>query len=547
MKKILIILIVLLFPIIVLSLLNGDVNGDGKISVSDYNLVRGHILGISKLTEDNLKRADTNNDGKISTIDYINIKKIILGIDNSPTKVNVTYIGSNIIKTGYEGKEIIIEGKKTSEQRSLELHLSKNTDYVVSFDYKTVSGSNKFDVDLYPDTLPQIYPIATKTSKHYEWHLSSKNSDMSKCYLRIFDDMYDKPRDESDEKDIIITNVLMSKVEKLTYNKGESASLPKVKERVGFKFLGWYTKATGGTKINDINQITEDTTLYAHWEYLYANSYGRIHFLKQPLYYSNDETLGAGDAIILESKGYHAMIDTGLNNAIDNKFILDYLKNNGVISLDFILITHIHRDHIGGLEYLLNNIPVSRIYIKKNPVKGDEVSNNIYNKAISLANKKGIKITYVDTSFKDGQGFDFHGMNIKLYNTAQGKAGGPNGDSILEYININGYKVFLTGDLNNNDYSIKLLKNLSSRSEFKNLDLLKMPHHGYTENVFTGTKKGTYNVAEYKRLNPKYVAITRARCDICNELGATKNVYYAGKYNGVVFDFGKTVTVNYIK
>ena len=83
-------------------------------------------------------------------------------------------------------------------------------------------------------------------------------------------------------------------------------------------------------------------------------------------------------------------------------------------------------------------------------------------------------------------------------------------------------------------------------SEFKNLDLLKMPHHGYTENVFSGMKKGTYNVAEFKSLNPKYVAVTRGRCDICSNIGA-KNIYYANKYNAAVFDFGKIITVKYAK
>ena len=35
--------------------------------------------------------------------------------------------------------------------------------------------------------------------------------------------------------------------------------------RKGYKFDGWYTAKTGGTKASSTNKITADTTLYAHW------------------------------------------------------------------------------------------------------------------------------------------------------------------------------------------------------------------------------------------------------------------------------------------
>lgn len=68
------------------------------------------------------------------------------------------------------------------------MSLATNTKYCVSFDYKCSTGTNNFDVDLFPDTLPQIYPTATTTWQHYDWVLSSTNSDMSSCQLRFFDD-----------------------------------------------------------------------------------------------------------------------------------------------------------------------------------------------------------------------------------------------------------------------------------------------------------------------------------------------------------------------
>ena len=36
--------------------------------------------------------------------------------------------------------------------------------------------------------------------------------------------------------------------------------------RSGYTFLGWYTKALGGTRVDENTIVTENTTYYAHWQ-----------------------------------------------------------------------------------------------------------------------------------------------------------------------------------------------------------------------------------------------------------------------------------------
>lgn len=60
--------------------INGDANGDGKISSVDYVLVKNHILNISKMKGSKSFSADVNNDEKISSVDYVLIKNHILKI-----------------------------------------------------------------------------------------------------------------------------------------------------------------------------------------------------------------------------------------------------------------------------------------------------------------------------------------------------------------------------------------------------------------------------------------------------------------------------------
>ena len=57
----------------------GDVDGNGSVGVSDYILIRKHLLG-NKLTGERLKRADVDGKEGISVTDYIVIRKIILGM-----------------------------------------------------------------------------------------------------------------------------------------------------------------------------------------------------------------------------------------------------------------------------------------------------------------------------------------------------------------------------------------------------------------------------------------------------------------------------------
>lgn len=62
--------------------LYGDVNGDGKISVVDYVIIKNDILKLKNITGEICKStADVSQDGKISVIDYVIIKNDILGIN----------------------------------------------------------------------------------------------------------------------------------------------------------------------------------------------------------------------------------------------------------------------------------------------------------------------------------------------------------------------------------------------------------------------------------------------------------------------------------
>ena len=76
---------------VMISMIKGDVNGDGKVNAIDYILIRKHILSSPKLTGDKLTRADVNSDNKVDSKDYIIVRKIIIsGIGSDHTVKDTT-------------------------------------------------------------------------------------------------------------------------------------------------------------------------------------------------------------------------------------------------------------------------------------------------------------------------------------------------------------------------------------------------------------------------------------------------------------------------
>ena len=61
---------------------NGDVSGDGKITITDIAKIKKHIIILEKLTGAYLKAGDVNENDTVTVTDLAKIKKVIIGLDN---------------------------------------------------------------------------------------------------------------------------------------------------------------------------------------------------------------------------------------------------------------------------------------------------------------------------------------------------------------------------------------------------------------------------------------------------------------------------------
>ena len=69
--------------------------------------------------------------------------------------------------------------------------------------------------------------------------------------------------------------------------------------------------------------------------------------------------VGQGDSILVRSRDHAVLIDGGEH--AQRNAVLNYLRDAGVRRLDYVVATHPHSDHIGGLITVLRQLDVGRV------------------------------------------------------------------------------------------------------------------------------------------------------------------------------------------
>lgn len=70
--------------------------------------------------------------------------------------------------------------------------------------------------------------------------------------------------------------------------------------------------------------------------------------------------VGQADAELLECGGEYMMIDGG--NAADSSLVVSYLNDLGINRLKYVVATHAHEDHLGGLSGILSQYTADNVF-----------------------------------------------------------------------------------------------------------------------------------------------------------------------------------------
>ena len=171
--------------------------------------------------------------------------------------------------------------------------------------------------------------------------------------------------------------------------------------------------------------------------------------------------VGQGDSELVCCNGEYMLIDAGEPEAADA--VLEYLDRHGIDKLDYLVCTHSHSDHCGGLDAVVESLEVETVFTS--PYAGDSPSYEIFTDAVYGA---GLELTVPELgeSYRLGEAsFSFIGPVEDYDNT--------NDDSLVMRLEYGDTSFLYTGDM-----TAKAEKDLINDGASLRCDVLKVGHHG---------------------------------------------------------------------
>lgn len=177
---------------------------------------------------------------------------------------------------------------------------------------------------------------------------------------------------------------------------------------------------------------------------------------------------GKGDSALVQV-GEHAMlIDTGYN--ADGKVIVSKLRALGVPRLDALVITHPHKDHIGGADRILESMEVGQVL--EGPLSVDSKQEEQFREVMEAQGK-------TSTLLRAGDTFTLGGAEILCLGPLREQAEDENDLSLVLRIDYGDTSFLFTGDAERE--ALEDLMAVYHQNGLLSADVLKVPHHGGVE------------------------------------------------------------------
>lgn len=199
--------------------------------------------------------------------------------------------------------------------------------------------------------------------------------------------------------------------------------------------------------------------------------------------------IGKADAIIMKTYNYSAVIDCGETDDADE--ILQCLSDNGIENIDFLIITHFDKDHVGGAPKIIENMEIGQIVTPDYEGTCEEYIN--YKNTIDEKNISTVKLT-------ENMTFTLNEAEFTIYPPLKTEYEESDNDFSLAVSVKHGNKSFLfTGDAES-ERTREILEQTNQTYDF-----LKVPHHGeYDKNTksFIVAVRPSYAVITCSDKNP---------------------------------------------
>jgi competence protein ComEC len=173
--------------------------------------------------------------------------------------------------------------------------------------------------------------------------------------------------------------------------------------------------------------------------------------------------VGQGDAILVADGSTAVLVDTGPDEKVSQA-----LARQGIIHLDAIVLTHLHDDHVGGVDDLVGRVECNRVLVAGGV--SEQIPEDLSASITKLSRHAAEEISYGDT-IRAGS------FSLRVVSPTEPVDGSENADSLelaLTYEhNGNGLSALLTGDAEKDETGACL-----ARGDVSDIDFLKVGHHG---------------------------------------------------------------------
>lgn len=246
--------------------------------------------------------------------------------------------------------------------------------------------------------------------------------------------------------------------------------------------------------------------------------------------------VGEADCILINNNKQYALIDAGNNK--DGKKLVSYFKSIGIEKFQYVIGTHAHEDHIGGMDNIIKNFEIKHFYMPN--VEVDMITYQEIKKELQKKN-----ILY-ETPKLDNT-LTLSNAKIKVLSIGDDKED-INSTSIVLKVTYQNTSYLLMADATSDVEQKILNKNIQS-------DLIKIGHHGSNHSssaTFLNKVKPKYAIISVGTPNdygfPKKVTLDKlerigANILRTDELGT---IIASSDGNNIYFNYLKTDT-NYIE